>query len=119
MAGLVRSVAFAGTIGLAVVAGAAAARSEDLPLEKGMDIATARAALFKAGWEGIKREAAPDKESITGYVYFELGATEVVDCAGTGLAPCKFAYKNAEGKNLTVFTAGEEPVLQDWQFGLQ
>ena len=88
-------------------------------LRQGMDLMTARAMLLDAGWQGMERQAPPENVGMIGYVFYELGATEVVDCAGTGIAPCRFNYRGTDGQHLTVFTIGEEPVLDSWQFALQ
>ena len=88
-------------------------------LRQGMDLLAARAMLRDAGWQGVERQAPPENAGMIGYVFYELGATEVVDCAGTGMAPCRFSYRNTDGQHLAVFTIGEEPVLDSWQFGLQ
>ena len=39
----------------------------------------------------------------------EKGWLETNDCAGTGLAPCLFIWKNHKGRELEVVTTGEEP----------
>jgi hypothetical protein len=37
------------------------------------------------------------------------GWIEVKQCAGSGLAPCIFVWKNKQGKQIEVLTVGENP----------
>lgn len=43
-----------------------------------------------------------------GWGFWAKGYKEVQDCAGTGLAPCIFNFKDVYGNTLKVFTEGEE-----------
>ena len=90
----------------------------ELPkLRQSMKFDKARAMLLDAGWQGLRRYPSPDKSGMVGYVFYDLGYSEVVDCAGTGVAPCIFVYKIANGKKLEVHTYGEENlVLDTWEF---
>jgi hypothetical protein len=90
----------------------------ELPkLKQSMKFHKAREMLLDAGWQGLRKYPLPDKSGMVGYVFYDLGYSEVVDCAGTGVAPCIFVYKNANGKKLEVHTYGEENlVLDTWGF---
>ena len=104
------------SIFLAVPAEVAAAENKLPKLRQGMQFSKARALLLDAGWQGMRQYPPPENFGMVGYVFYELGYTEVVDCAGSGVAPCVFAYKNEKGKRLEVHTYGEEKlVLDTWQ----
>jgi hypothetical protein len=86
-------------------------------LRQGMPFAKARELLLDGGWQGLRKYPFPERAGQVGYVFYELGYMEVVDCAGTGVAPCIFMYKDAKGRQLEVRTYGEERLTLDtWQF---
>jgi hypothetical protein len=98
----------------AVLSNVANAAESKLPkLRQGMQFDKARTLLLDAGWQGIRNYPPPENFGMLGYVFYDLGFTEVVDCAGTGMAPCIFVYKNAKGKKLEVHTYGEERLVLD------
>jgi hypothetical protein len=50
----------------------------------------------------------PDIASGNGRIFWKKGYVEVEACAGTGISPCAFLFKDAYGNRLRVTTAGEE-----------
>lgn len=78
----------------------------------------ARKVLIKAGWQPLQtktfndvaKEAAedPDLSSGNGFIFWNKGYVEIEGCAGTGLAPCAFLFKDIYSNQLRVKTAGEE-----------
>ncbi|WP_173911043.1 hypothetical protein [Acinetobacter sp. Marseille-Q1618] len=43
-----------------------------------------------------------------GLTFWNKGYREVENCAGTGMAPCIFNFKDVYGNNLKIYTEGEE-----------
>ena len=78
----------------------------------------ARKALLKAGWQPLQtksfndaaKEASedPDLSSGNGAIFWEKEYIEVEGCAGSGLSPCAFLFKDIYNNQLRVTTAGEE-----------
>ena len=78
----------------------------------------ARKALIKAGWQPLQtktfndaaKEAMedPDLSMGNGMIFWNKGYVEIEGCAGTGLSPCAFLFKDIYGNQLRVKTAGEE-----------
>ena len=74
----------------------------------------ARKALLSAGWQPLQTKSFsdaktdPDISSGNGALFWAKGYVEVEACAGTGIAPCAFLFKDAYGNRLRVTTAGEE-----------
>lgn len=75
----------------------------------------ARKMLLASGWQPLQTipdNEAEDNPNISsdgnGKTYWEKGYVEVQACAGTGMAPCAFLFKDAYGNKLGVFTKGEE-----------
>ena len=74
----------------------------------------ARKALLSAGWQPLQTKSFneantdPDISSGNGALFWKKGYVEVEACAGTGVAPCAFLFKDAYGNRLRVTTAGEE-----------
>ena len=74
----------------------------------------ARKALLSAGWQPLQTKSFneantdPDISSGNGALFWEKGYIEVEACAGSGIAPCAFLFKDAYGNRLRVTTAGEE-----------
>lgn len=78
----------------------------------------ARKALLKAGWQPLQsksfndaaKEASEDPEisSGNGAIFWEKGYVEVEGCAGSGLSPCAFLFKDIYNNQLRITTAGEE-----------
>ncbi|HST36611.1 MAG TPA: hypothetical protein VLK25_08290 [Allosphingosinicella sp.] len=96
---------------VAPVTGAAAAeaRRAALPAVTGLRYGEARTRLIRAGWRPAEQPVVPgnpDLASGNGPYFLARGYRELVACAGTGLAPCRFAFRNA-GRMLVVVTAGE------------
>lgn len=78
--------------------------AQNIPqVKKGASYASVRQALIKEGWK-----PAPQSEEVFGFATeVRKKYKEVQDCAGTGIAPCIFIFKNASGKILEVGTVGE------------
>jgi hypothetical protein len=112
--------AIAGVLGLAALGAVNLAQAADpyFPnLREGMPFAEARQNLFGSGWQGVRKDPAPGHSGVVGHVFYDLGFTEVIDCAGTGEAPCIFLYRNGEGRELELHTRGEENlVLHHWNY---
>ena len=102
---------------LAAVSLAPAAAAQSLPeiLAKHAAYADVHKGLVAGGWEasipgrrrsGRAAELARDE-----------GWTEVVDCAGSGHAPCSFEWVHSDTRaELAVFTAGEDdPTVTSWE----
>jgi hypothetical protein len=85
-----------------------------IPKIAGLAYAKARRALLAQGWRPLRTKPAgkagtdPDLASGNGLEFWSRGYVEVEACAGTGLAPCAFLFKDAHGNRLRVTTAGEE-----------
>ena len=85
-----------------------------LPLILNLTYHKARPKLLAAGWQPYQtihhNEARTDPNTSygNGQIYWKKGYREVEACAGTGLAPCAFLFKDAYGNKLRVTSAGEE-----------
>lgn len=79
-------------------------QAQNIPqVKKGASYASVRQALIKEGWKPI-----PQTEEAFGHTEeVRKKYKEVQMCAGTGIAPCIFIFKNANGKTLEVGTVGE------------
>lgn len=72
-------------------------------VKKGSSYASVRQALIKEGWKPV-----PQNEEAFGLTTeVRKKYKEVQGCAGSGIAPCIFIFKNASGKILEVGTVGE------------
>lgn len=78
----------------------------------------ARKALIKAGWQPLQTKTFndvakevsedPDLSAGNGMIFWNKGYVEIEGCAGTGLSPCAFLFKDIYSNQLRVTTAGEE-----------
>ena len=72
----------------------------------------ARKLLISNNWQPLRTLSANSTESDLGYGnawgFWKKGYKEVESCAGTGLAPCVFNFKDVYGNKLKVYTEGEE-----------
>ena len=74
----------------------------------------ARKRLLAVGWQPLQTKSFneadddPDISYGNGRLFWRKGYVEVEACAGTGVAPCAFLFKDAYGNRLRVTTAGEE-----------
>ena len=74
----------------------------------------ARKRLLAAGWQPVRTksfneaDSDPDISLGNGPLFWRKGYVEIEVCAGTGVAPCSFLFKDAYGNRLRVTTAGEE-----------
>jgi hypothetical protein len=62
--------------------------------------------LLRSG--GRKREKSGFAVELGGKGFWAKGYVEVEACAGTGVAPCAFLFKDVYGTKLRIFTVGEE-----------
>ena len=87
--------------GSADVSGLTALRQE-------MKYSQAREIILNAGWQGknMRWQEVPEFSQVKD-LYFTNGWREVVDCSGTGTAPCRFEYSDIHGNLLVVITEGE------------
>ncbi len=85
-----------------------------LPAINSLTYHKARPKLLAAGWQPFPtiRHNDADKNQDTAYgngkIFWRKGYWEIEACAGTGLAPCTFLFKDVYGNKLRVATAGEE-----------
>lgn len=85
-----------------------------LPVVAEITYHKARKMLLSAGWQPLQTKSFndakndPDISSGNGAVFWEKGYIEVEGCAGSGVAPCAFLFRDAYGNKLRVITAGEE-----------
>ena len=85
-----------------------------LPVVAEITYHKARKMLLSAGWQPLQTKSFndakndPDISSGNGAIFWEKGYVEVEGCAGSGVAPCAFLFKDAYGNKLRVTTAGEE-----------
>lgn len=77
-------------------------------LRQGMNYSEARQVILDAGWQGKNKrwQDVPQYGQVKD-VYYNNGWHEVVDCAGTGTAPCRFEFNDIHGNTLVVITEGE------------
>lgn len=88
----------------------AAAPADATPALKGKSYDDARAELKRLGFEPVAFTCtAEDALCDDSYDHIQDKYPELVDCAGTGLHPCLFAWHKPEGdRYLKVNTTGEE-----------
>jgi hypothetical protein len=100
---LLTSLVLAGATGLINPAVGVAATPTDVLLKKGMSYKDARPLILKAGWkpnlEGRKNLRDRRVKSI-----YDSGMVEIEDCSGTGEAPCRYGFVNAQGDEFRVVT---------------
>ena len=99
---------------LCAAPGGAEARPAGLPRIEGMTYPAARARLIRAGWRPYVApgpRAAGALESGNGLYVRSRGWREAEDCAGTGMAPCRFRFRGPRGRVIEVVTLGEAPRL--------
>jgi len=73
----------------------------------GLSYDNARAQLIRDGWSP-RQDVNDGMLSGNGRVFWERGYTELVASSGTGQAPCRFEFTDADGRVLVVGTEGEE-----------
>lgn len=89
-------------------------RHAKLPAITDLTYHKARKRLIAAGWQPVRTKSFneaktdPDISHGNGRLFWRKGYVEVEACAGTGMAPCSFLFKDAYGNRLRVTTAGEE-----------
>ncbi len=77
-------------------------------LSQGMSYSEARKIILNAGWQGLgKGWQNISSDGQVQDVYYNNGWHEVVDCAGTGIAPCRFEFNDVHDNLLIVITVGE------------
>lgn len=84
--------------------------SDDVPhFQKHENYASVRSKMLKAGWKPFHAEDADTCEE--GDVRCQ-GRPEMVSCAGTGMANCKFLWEK-NGDTIAILTVGEDPAVYD------
>ncbi|HEV7251835.1 MAG TPA: hypothetical protein VGN97_01865 [Mesorhizobium sp.] len=82
-----------------------------VPVEAGTPYDVAREELAAEGWEPALLDPAdrPEADAASGNApaFLDQGFDELVACAGTGLAPCRFEFTDSFGNRLAVVTQGE------------
>ena len=83
-----------------------------IPPVSGLLFSEARELLLRQGWFPINSPVNPtadeDLMSGNGPFFVAKGYREVMSCSGTGMAPCKFAYRSEAGQVLYLVTVGED-----------
>lgn len=83
-----------------------------LPPVSDLLFSEARELLLRQGWFPISSPANPmgndGLQYGNGPYFIEKGYREVIDCSGSGLAPCRFAYRSEAGQILHLVTVGED-----------
>ena len=83
-----------------------------LPPISNLLFSEARELLLRQGWFPISSPVNPtgneDIQSGNGPYFVEKGYREVTSCSGSGLAPCRFAYRSEAGQILHLVTVGED-----------
>jgi len=77
-------------------------------LRQGMNYSEARKIILNAGWQtaGARWQDIPQSGQVHD-IYYTNGWKEIEDCAGTGLAPCRFEFQDINQKILVVITEGD------------
>jgi hypothetical protein len=73
----------------------------------GMTYDDVREQLMRDGWSP-RQDVNDGMPSGNGSLFLERGYEELVASSGTGLAPCRFEFTDADGRVLVVETEGEE-----------
>ncbi len=85
-----------------------------VPVITDMTYHKARNRLLAKGWQPHQTKSFntaaddPDIAYGNGKGFWSKGYVEVEACAGTGVAPCVFLFKDVYGTKLRIFTVGEE-----------
>lgn len=79
-----------------------------IEIKEGMPYSKAREIILTQKWKGKNQKS----ENISEFgevkiLYFKNDWQEIQDCAGTGLAPCRFEFTNAKSETLVIITQGE------------
>jgi len=83
----------------------------EVPNIHGLPLAAARQFLIQNGWAPITSASSPMANADLGVrqqEVFDTGFFEAVSCAGTGMAPCLFRYRDPQGFVLEVVSVGED-----------
>lgn len=97
-----------------------------IPRVRWLPYDSARSQLVNNGWHPVLRHWAefdsPDIAWGNGPHYWEKGFREIVQACGTGTAACTFAFRDAYGHTLEVYTEGEadpdigsEAIVVSWR----
>jgi hypothetical protein len=90
-----------------------AAQTNGLPrFGKGESYAKVRVKMLKAGWKPFH---SPDADKCYDGDERCEGRPEMQNCAGTGLAPCRFLWKR-KGKTVIIFTSGENTIYNGYEY---
>jgi hypothetical protein len=100
-----------GTADAAVYPQADGRQHAPLPRIGGQSLTRAREQLIEAGWQPVinhwSYQEDPRILNGNGPMMWTQGFQEITDASGTGLAYCKFRYRDAYDNELVVVTAGE------------
>jgi hypothetical protein len=77
--------------------------AKKLPLRTGMSYDEARPLILNAGWKPNLEGRKNLRDSRVKRI-FDSGHPEIEDCSGTGEAPCRYSFINAQGEILRVST---------------
>ena len=80
-------------------------------ITSGMAYHEAREKLIQAGWQPLQTvrwQELDDTLFGQARMFWEKGYQEIEDCAGSGLVPCMFNFKDVYNNHLMVGTVGEE-----------
>ncbi len=100
--------------------------NNSLKLRQGMPYSQAREIILDAGWQGKNISPRDLTGGETTEIFFDNGWRELQDCAGTGMAYCRFEFRNIANQTLVVITIGEcvktskvkcEKYLESWSLG--
>ena len=105
------------------------ARHAKIPQIYSLTYHKARKLLLASGWQPLQTKSHnqatddPDIAYGNGQEFWGKGYIEIEACAGTGLAPCAFLFRDVYGNKLRVTTSGEEDSkskifakISGWQF---
>lgn len=101
---------FLTTLIAALLLGPLALAANDVPLfKKGEDYGAVRTKMIKAGWTPLHVTDADTCDSDDPRC---IGRPEMVSCAGTGMANCKFLWKK-DARTVALCTVGEGRAVFD------
>lgn len=82
-----------------------------IPKIAGLPYEEARALLIGAGWQPLGYSMAhasePTLQAGNGLLFWQKEFYEIINASPTGLAYCRFGYRDAYGNRLTIITSGE------------
>jgi hypothetical protein len=79
-----------------------------IPQIDGLTYHKARLEIIASGWQPLQTNSNSEELLGQAYNFFNAGYREVEDCTGTGLAYCRFLFRDDCSNIIIVVTAGEE-----------